>query len=216
MKSLMASGVVSTLLHAGVAAAFAALAAFGLMQPRPVNMGIQVVLEAGDWEIRVEKPVPEVEFEKAEAPRKLEHPMSAEEAVERPAPLPMEIEEGRLVPRPAPPPPVLDRPVRPTALKMAPSAAAVTETAPAEILNPPPDYPVLARRRGYEGSVVLAFEILPDGTCDGVRVAEPSGYEVLDQAAVRAVQGWRFKPALRNGEPIAVTQRIRFTFRLQG
>jgi protein TonB len=50
-------------------------------------------------------------------------------------------------------------------------------------------YPPSARRRGWEGRVLLAFRIEPDGRIDGVRVLDSSGYPVLDDSAAQALRG---------------------------
>ncbi|MDD3450380.1 MAG: TonB family protein [Gammaproteobacteria bacterium] len=44
-------------------------------------------------------------------------------------------------------------------------------------------YPALARRRGWEGEVVLAFRVDADGRIGNVRVANSSGFGLLDSAA---------------------------------
>jgi len=49
-------------------------------------------------------------------------------------------------------------------------------------------YPRMARRLGVEGRVVLAFTLRADGRLAGVRVAESSGSELLDEAALQAVR----------------------------
>ncbi|MBP2673175.1 MAG: TonB family protein [Deltaproteobacteria bacterium] len=49
-------------------------------------------------------------------------------------------------------------------------------------------YPVMARKMGWEGRVVVEFQILPDGTVRDVRVARGSGFAVLDRNAVEAVR----------------------------
>jgi TonB family protein len=57
-----------------------------------------------------------------------------------------------------------------------------------------PPYPRRAREMGWEGTVVLRVEINPDGTVGGIAVYQTSGYPVLDEAALTAVNGWRFAP----------------------
>ena len=91
---------------------------------------------------------------------------------------------------------------------------ALTEVLPEYLRNPAPVYPHLARERGEEGTVVLDVEVLPSGRCGALRVLESSGHILLDEAAVRAIQGWRFKPAARRGGPVAVRVEILVTFRL--
>jgi len=48
-------------------------------------------------------------------------------------------------------------------------------------------YPLLARRHGWEGEVVLAFRIETDGTIMNAHIAHSSGYGVLDRAALHAL-----------------------------
>ena len=49
-------------------------------------------------------------------------------------------------------------------------------------------YPELALRQGLQGKLVLEFTILGDGHLEGTRLIRSSGFSVLDQEAVRAVQ----------------------------
>lgn len=89
------------------------------------------------------------------------------------------------------------------------------ELAAVEVHTPEPVYPDKARKRGQEGSVVVEFTIGTDGACSEIRVAESSGYRLLDEAAVAAVGKWRFQPAKSGGRTISSIRRVRFTFRLQ-
>ncbi len=63
---------------------------------------------------------------------------------------------------------------------------------PRYLINPKPSYPEVARRKGYEGTVRLEVEVLPDGMVGGIKVKESSGYEVLDRCALDTVKGWSF------------------------
>lgn len=49
-------------------------------------------------------------------------------------------------------------------------------------------YPATARRMGWEGKVVVAFHLLPDGSVRDVRVVQGSGYAALDRGAIDAVR----------------------------
>lgn len=49
-------------------------------------------------------------------------------------------------------------------------------------------YPRRARIRGWEGTVVIALRILPDGAVANVRVSGSSGISVLDNAAMRSIK----------------------------
>jgi len=49
-------------------------------------------------------------------------------------------------------------------------------------------YPLVARKMGWVGRVVLSFIVREDGDVEDIRVAESSGFPVLDQSAVDAVR----------------------------
>ena len=59
-------------------------------------------------------------------------------------------------------------------------------------------YPTLARRQRREGSATVLFRLHPDGALDRLELAASSGFDMLDQAALRAVAGVApFEPAMR-------------------
>ncbi|MBI3222771.1 MAG: energy transducer TonB [Nitrosomonadales bacterium] len=68
--------------------------------------------------------------------------------------------------------------------------------------NPLPAYPMVARRMGWQGRVVLNVEVLASGLPGQVRVQQGSGHEALDDAALQAVRGWRFVPARQGGQVV--------------
>lgn len=76
----------------------------------------------------------------------------------------------------------------------------------------PPAYPVLAKRARIEGTVRLQAFIGKDGIVQKVEVV--SGHAVLAQAAVEAVQQWRYKPTELNGESVEVVTNIDVVFKL--
>ncbi len=80
--------------------------------------------------------------------------------------------------------------------------------------NPKPQYPALAQRRGWQGTVILAVRVLEDGKADNVRLHESSGYKLLDKAARKAVQKWRFLPGTENGVPVQMEVLIPVFFLL--
>jgi periplasmic protein TonB len=81
--------------------------------------------------------------------------------------------------------------------------------------NVPPVYPEIARIRGYEGVVLVAAEILPDGHVGNMKIRRSSGYAILDQSAVDAVKPWKFEPARKSGKPFAVWVELPIKFVLQ-
>jgi len=94
-------------------------------------------------------------------------------------------------------------------------ALPLVEAVPLYRENPPPAYPGLARRRGYEGVVLLDVLVSEEGHVGELRVARSSGYSLLDRAAVEAVEAWRFEPGRRGDRPVAMRVRVPVRFRLQ-
>jgi protein TonB len=78
-----------------------------------------------------------------------------------------------------------------------------------------PHYPESARREGAEGITTLRFEVLTDGRVGTIRVSKSAGHRDLDQAAVDAVKTWRFEPARRGKEPVAVWVTLPVRFELK-
>lgn len=70
-----------------------------------------------------------------------------------------------------------------------------------------PAYPPAARQENLEGTVVVRIQILTSGRTGQVSIARSSGYPILDEAAIAAVEQWQFIPAktLSTGQPIACT-----------
>lgn len=82
--------------------------------------------------------------------------------------------------------------------------------------NPPPIYPMQARRMGWKGKVILNVEVLADGRCGGIGVFQSSGHRVLDDAALSAVRQWRFLPATHAGVAVTRWFKIPINFSLEG
>ena len=68
--------------------------------------------------------------------------------------------------------------------------------------NPPPSYPMVARRMGLQGRVVLNVEVLASGVCGEINIHKSSGYTMLDNAALQTVKSWRFMPARQAGHAV--------------
>ena len=81
--------------------------------------------------------------------------------------------------------------------------------------NVPPEYPKRARRRGYEGRVVIRAIVTPMGTVNSTEMVQSSGHDILDRAAIRAVRRWRFQPATRDGKPVVGTIDVPISFWLK-
>ena len=124
------------------------------------------------------------------------------------------------VANPVPAPPV----VAPPAPVVAPAApAAVVATTPVEagdlssrmLSAKPPAYPLDSRRKAEEGVVVLTVLLGIDGRVADIAVAQSSGFDRLDQAALSAVRQWRWAPIVRNGAAVSVQGRVKIPFVLK-
>lgn len=80
--------------------------------------------------------------------------------------------------------------------------------------NPPPRYPVVARSRGWEGQVLLNVHVLADGRPDQINIAQSSGRNTLDEAAVSAVREWKFVPAMRGPTAVDGWVQVPIDFKL--
>lgn len=78
-----------------------------------------------------------------------------------------------------------------------------------------PEYPLLARRRGYQGRVVVVASVLSSGEVEFASLVTSSGYGMLDDAALAAVKAWRLLPARKDGEAVDGRIKIPFDFVLQ-
>ena len=119
-----------------------------------------------------------------------ESPMDLPDAEEIPASVPQEAapEPETLLPASAPAPRITG------AIEMDPAPAAD---------NPAPRYPEKARLKGEEGRVTVRAFVRPDGSVDRTELVVASGHGLLDEAALRAVERWRFRPAMHDGVPAA-------------
>jgi protein TonB len=75
-------------------------------------------------------------------------------------------------------------------------------------------YPGWARRKGSEGLLVVALEILENGTVGRWRIIQSTGEESLDKVATKAFLTWKFQPAMKNGEPVKTCIQVPINFEL--
>ena len=95
------------------------------------------------------------------------------------------------------------------------SAPAIVKAKPLYNKNPKPAYPPLARRRDWQGTVILAVEVLKDGSTGRVILHKSSGYELLDTTAHNTVKTWHFIPPTKNGRPAPMEVFIPVHFRIE-
>jgi TonB family protein len=94
------------------------------------------------------------------------------------------------------------------------SAVPAGGTQPEETDRVVPRYPMMARRAGIQGPVVVRGIVRRDGTIDNVEVIKDLPYGLGD-AAREAVSQWHFRPATYRGDPIDVYYTVTVNFRLQ-
>ena len=100
------------------------------------------------------------------------------------------------------PPPAPVEPVRAGGASSAPRLAYRVE----------PEYPSIAVNAQIEGTVILEATVDDAGKVRDARVLRSRG--VLDEAAVRAVEQWRYEPLLFNGQPTPFVLTVTVTFSL--
>ena len=120
-------------------------------------------------------------------------------------------------PAPAPGPPA-PAPSGPALVASKPSTTTpdgVTRTArPQGGYQVRPTYPAAPRRLGIQGTTMLRVHVLADGRIGDVLVERSAGHPDLDQAATDAVRRWRFEPARRGDDAVAMWVLLPVEFRL--
>lgn len=81
--------------------------------------------------------------------------------------------------------------------------------------NPKPAYPALSRRMNEHGKVVIRVLIGVEGQAQKAEIFQSSGFDRLDQAALKTVLGWRYVPGKRAGIPEAMWFNVPINFVLE-
>ena len=85
--------------------------------------------------------------------------------------------------------------------------------APVVLYKLEPEYSEDARKARVQGTVVLEGIIDEKGLTHAVKVRDGLGFG-LDEQAIEAVKRWRFRPATKDGKPLAIIGTFYLTFRL--
>jgi TonB family protein len=85
--------------------------------------------------------------------------------------------------------------------------------APKPLFTPDPEYSDKARKKKCRGTVILETVVGTDGNPHDIRVTQPLGCGLSDQA-IRALQKWKFQPGTRDGQPVPVLLKIEMDFRI--
>ena len=116
------------------------------------------------------------------------------------------------------PPLAIDVPIAPAAPPLEPSGPSgpIEAGQLAYLYAPPPRYPPIATRKGWSGVVVLRVLVDARGLPEKILVERSSGRPVLDVAAAKQVRTWRFRAAVREGEPVKAWASVPVEFTLLG
>jgi protein TonB len=197
------------------------IAALWALQSGLLQRAVEVIVPAEVLSEFISPPAPKSEQPQPPAPKAPAPQPQKRQAL--PAPLPM----ATPAPAPAPAAPAgVSTPQPP-----APAMAAAVSTAPpgppapprlelpssdaAYLNNPKPPYPVLSKRMGEQGKVVVRVLIGVDGTAQQAEIRTSSGYDRLDQAALTTVLKWRYVPGKRGGVAEAMWFNVPINFVLE-
>jgi protein TonB len=81
-----------------------------------------------------------------------------------------------------------------------PDAVQLPSSSAQYLNNPQPAYPLVSKRLGEQGTAVIHVLISKDGSALQGDVFQSSGFERLDQVALRTVLTWRYVPGRLNGQ----------------
>jgi protein TonB len=86
-------------------------------------------------------------------------------------------------------------------------------TKPVATYAPEPEYSDEGRRARLQGTVIVELVVDPNGTTRNFKIIQSLGLG-LDEQALKTVATWRFKPATKDGKPVAVLADIYVGFHL--
>ena len=89
-------------------------------------------------------------------------------------------------------------------------------TVPVLLREVKPAYTAEAMRAKVQGTVLVECVVLPDGSVGNVQILKSLDSSFgLDQEAIKAAKQWRFRPGVRQGEPVPVLITIELSFTLR-
>lgn len=77
-----------------------------------------------------------------------------------------------------------------------------------------PEYPLKAKRLGFEGEVILKIITNNEGKILEIIVEKSTGYDILDNAAINAVKKWNFKRVILTKEREKFVFKTKIIFKL--
>ena len=78
-----------------------------------------------------------------------------------------------------------------------------------------PAYPAAEIRANHAGTVIVRVQVLENGHIGDVELVQSSGFQRLDESALREAKRWRMKPGTRDGVPVSMWKEVPITFQLK-
>ena len=125
-----------------------------------------------------------------------------------PEPVPVSVSAPTMAVTPGPVAPIAAPPAPPSIVQGGDLSAQM-------VAGKPPRYPIESRRKREQGTVLLTLTLGLDGAVETVAVSQSSGFARLDAAARDAVKSWRWKPMIRDGQPVRVRGVVEIPFILR-
>lgn len=94
-----------------------------------------------------------------------------------------------------------------------PVAASKDMRLPEPVVRVKPEYPKSQRIAGYQGKVLIQFVVDIEGKVRNPFVAQ-SNNPAFDEPAITALLKWRFKPAMKDGQPVNCLMQVPIYFQL--
>jgi protein TonB len=119
---------------------------------------------------------------------------------------------GKAAPAPVPTPaPTPSAPPPPPPPKVVTISEDTEPPVPISQTRPKPPADFVAA--GEDAVVVVKFEVTEGGDVSNVRIVK--GHPLLDAVVLAAVRGWKFKPAMSQGRPVAYPKTVKIPFRIR-
>lgn len=107
--------------------------------------------------------------------------------------------------------------------KTQPAAAEIASSSKPKLIEKPKfsakptpvKYPKLARKRGWQGQVMVEVWINAQGQQTKQIIIHSAGHKMLDQAALKAIKNWQFSSSTENQKAVAHRVRIPVNFQLK-
>lgn len=94
----------------------------------------------------------------------------------------------------------------------------ITAFIPAEpVSRVNPKYPKEAAKSGAEGWVQMSYVVDTQGNVQDPIVEDSGGHRIFRRAAMSAIKGWKYSPAIKDGKPTEMChQSVQFNFTMRG